>query len=418
MWLAAALLPLCLRAEPVAAVSIELKDVAADRVERQRKAIEGNLPLAGTPDLSRFDERLSAQDLKLGAAVFIRIFKSESELEVWMEKDDRFVRFATYPICHWSGTLGPKVREGDKQAPEGFYTITRRQLHLAGRWPRSLNLGFPNVFDKSLSRTGNYILIHGGCSSVGCFAMTNTVIEEVFRLSTGALASGQTYIPVHVFPFRMTQGNLAAHMDNEWAGFWANLKEGYDAFERTRVPPRVSVCEGKYQVRATAPEEVGDLGPLGWCGATAAAVRDLDRWYATASLRPSKWLDRRTASRISSRRAFLADLRRRLPHLSIVPTPERLKAVAVTDSGEYERAVPSLGMAALARLSQRASVHSTPSSCSPKLASCRKHMAMMNNIADRRHAERMAAARKRALRIEASIKEARTGRRSRTANRR
>lgn len=415
--LGAALLPSWLLASPAGAVSIELKDVAADRVERQLKAIEGNLPLAGTPDLARFDERLAKHGLQLGAAVFMRIFKSESELEVWMEKDGRFVHFATYPICHWSGTLGPKVREGDKQAPEGFYTITRRQLHLAGRWPRSLNLGFPNVFDKSLSRTGNYILIHGGCSSVGCYAMTNTVIDEIFRLSTGALAAGQTYIPVHVFPFRMTVRNMAAHKDSEWAGFWANLKEGYDAFERTTVPPRISVCEGKYQVRTSTPAEVGDLGPLGWCGATAAALRNLDRWYQAAALRPSTSQNRERSGRISHGRAFLADLKLRFPHLSDVPSPERMRAVTVADSGEYEKAVPGRGIA-LAKLAREVRVRSTQSSCSLLRASCRKHTAMLAGIAERRHSDRVAASRKRALRSEAALKDARNNRKTRTATRR
>jgi murein L,D-transpeptidase YafK len=398
------------------AVTIELKDVAADRIERQRRAIEGHLPLAGTPDLSRFGERLAEAGLKAGDPVLIRIFKAESELEVWMRKDDKFVLFATYPVCHWSGTLGPKVREGDKQAPEGFYTITRRQLHLAGRWPRALNLGFPNVFDKSLARTGNYILIHGGCSSVGCFAMTNTVIEEVFRLTTGALAAGETYVPVHVFPFRMTSANLARHEGSEWRAFWANLKEGYDAFERTRLPPRVSVCDGKYQFQDLAPGEVGGQSPLGWCGATAAALSNMDRWYAAARLRPSSWLQA-NSERISRARAHLVDLKRRLPQLAQVPSRAMMRAVAVEDTGVYERAA-TLPAAALRRLAAMApnQVTSTSRSCSPQRASCRKHLAMIEVVAERKRVLQVAAARKRALQLEGAVKEPRRGR-SRTATR-
>jgi hypothetical protein len=93
-------------------------------------------PLPGTPDLARLDERLAAHGVKLGVPVVVRIFKLESELELWVEKDGRFVRFATYPVCLWSGRLGPKLREGDRQAPEGFYTVAAEQLNPNSRWHR------------------------------------------------------------------------------------------------------------------------------------------------------------------------------------------------------------------------------------------------------------------------------------------
>jgi len=235
------------------AISIELKDVAADRIERQRAFVEGRLPLPNTPDTSRFQQRLSAAGLSVGAPVLMRIFKETSELEIWIEKDDRFVLFATYPMCHWSGTLGPKQREGDKQTPEGFYTITSRQLHHIGRWPVAINLGFPNAYDSAHNRDGSYILMHGGCSSVGCFAMTNPVIGEIYALAKAAIRNGQRYIPVHVFPFRMTDEAMAAHESSPWRDFWVSLKAGYASFERTRNPPKVSVCKGEYHIEdATA----------------------------------------------------------------------------------------------------------------------------------------------------------------------
>jgi murein L,D-transpeptidase YafK len=258
------------------ALSIELKDAAPDRVERQRAAALGRLPLPGTPDVTRTAERLAEKGFSPGASMLLRIFKAESELEIWLEKDGRFEHFATYPICHWSGTLGPKQREGDKQTPEGFYTITSRQLHHVGRWPRSLNLGFPNAFDQAMGRSGSYILVHGGCSSVGCFAMTNPVIGEIYDLAAAALRSNQRHIPAHVFPFRMTQENLAKHATSEWAGFWANLKEGYDSFEKTRQAPRVSVCSNRYHVEDGSPREAGVQNPLAVCGGTAAAIRSSD----------------------------------------------------------------------------------------------------------------------------------------------
>ena len=238
---------------PVTAFEIVLKDVAPDRIERQRAEARGQVPLPGTPDIGRFAERLAEKGLKLGNHVFLRIFKEESELEVWMAKGDAYVHFATYPICFWSGSLGPKLAEGDKQTPEGFYTVTRRQLHLIGRWPRSLNLGFPNVYDRSHRRTGSYILIHGGCSSVGCYAMTDDVRRELYDLVARAIRRGrQRWVHVHAFPFRMTDENMDRHRGSEWADFWANLKQGYDLFEETRVPPQVGVCDGRYAfARAT-----------------------------------------------------------------------------------------------------------------------------------------------------------------------
>lgn len=276
---------------PVAAsaVTIELKDVAPDRVERQRKFVEGSLPLPETPDLSRFDERLSKFGAAAGAPLLIRIFKAESQLEVWMRKGETFELFATYPICHWSGTLGPKIKEGDKQTPEGFYTVTQRQLHRIGRHPRSLNLGFPNAFDKSLSRTGSYILVHGACSSVGCFAMTNAVIEEIYGLTSAAIKAGQGDVPVHVFPFRMTEANLDKHKSSPWIDFWQNLKQGHDVFESTRRAPRVSVCNNRYEFAVPAPAEGGETSPLAVCGATAAAIENSAPLYNSAALQPVLW---------------------------------------------------------------------------------------------------------------------------------
>lgn len=252
----AALAALAVQAAPASAITIELKDVAPDRIERQRAAEDGRLPLPKTPDTTRLSERLAAAGLKSGAPMLMRIFKASSELEVWMEKGDSYVLFATYPICHWSGTLGPKLKEGDKQTPEGFYTLTNRQLRHLGRWRLAMNLGFPNAFDRTHKRDGSYILMHGGCSSVGCFAMTNPVISEVYGLAKAAIKDGQRHLPVHVFPFRPTEGAMAQHAESPWHGFWTSLKAAYTSFERTRRPPRISVCEGSYHVEDARPKAV------------------------------------------------------------------------------------------------------------------------------------------------------------------
>jgi murein L,D-transpeptidase YafK len=282
----AALLALALAATGAAALIVELKDVAPDRIERQRANTIGQLPLPNTPSIAQLDARLAEKGLALGNSAFIRIFKAESELEVWLLKEGRFVLFATYPICFWSGTLGPKLHEGDKQSPEGIYSISARQLHFVGRWPRSIDLGFPNALDKALSRTGSYILIHGGCSSTGCFGMTNPVIEEIFRITERALKAGQRWVQVQVFPFRLTEANLGAYTSHEWHAFWRNLKVAYDSFEHTHLPPRVSVCEGRYRVEdayvATRVAQGGSRS-IRDCGVGVIAASQSDRKLQTTA---------------------------------------------------------------------------------------------------------------------------------------
>jgi murein L,D-transpeptidase YafK len=220
----------------------------AIRLEREYRATlaDFGITLPGTPDLADFDGRLKAHGVALGTPVFFRIFKREFELELWLLRDGRFHRFATYPICRWSGRLGPKLVQGDRQAPEGFYTVDEQALNPDSKWHRSFNLGFPNAFDRAHGRTGSLIMVHGGCGSIGCFAMTNPVIDEIWRLITAALRNGQKRFQVQVFPFRMTDGNLARHADSPLAPFWTNLKMGYDLFEAELMPPKVSVCQGRY----------------------------------------------------------------------------------------------------------------------------------------------------------------------------
>jgi murein L,D-transpeptidase YafK len=211
-----------------------------------RALFQAGETLPGTPDLARFEERLAAHGVKRGAPVYIRIFKLESELELWVQKGDRFERFATYPICVWSGRLGPKLREGDRQAPEGFYTVDAEQLNPNSRMHRSFSLGFPNVFDQAHGRTGSFIMVHGGCASIGCFAVTDPGVDEIWRMVTAALEGGQARFPVHVFPFRMSDRALNFRKGYRWHDFWSDLKKGYDLFQPSRIPPAVSVCNGRY----------------------------------------------------------------------------------------------------------------------------------------------------------------------------
>ena len=192
---------------------------------------------------------LGKKRMELQAPVFIRIYKEELELEVWKRRDDgRFYHFKTYPICNWSGELGPKLKEGDRQAPEGFYTVSREQMHPNSRYHLALNLGYPNPFDKSHRRTGDALMIHGGCASVGCYAMTDALMEELYALVREAFSGGQDVVHVHAFPFRMTPANMARHSKSRWRSFWRTLKEGYDYFELTRQVPTVVVCNRRYLV--------------------------------------------------------------------------------------------------------------------------------------------------------------------------
>ena len=175
-------------------------------------------------------------------------FKEESILEVWVKKSHSYILFKRYPICAYSGNLGPKLKTGDKQSPEGFYTVKTYQLNPNSKYYLAFNLGYPNAYDKAHKRTGSYLMVHGECSSVGCYAMTNAKIEEIYALLEGALKHGQPYVQVHAFPFTMTDKNMARHSDNRWYNFWTELKEGYDYFEAEKLPPQIKVKNGHYTI--------------------------------------------------------------------------------------------------------------------------------------------------------------------------
>ena len=187
-----------------------------------------------------------AAGFRLGDPAFVRIFKQENRLEVWMAHGDRFELFRAYPICKFSGELGPKLAEGDHQAPEGFYQIAKSQMNPKSRHHLAFNLAFPNVYDRNNGRTGTYLMVHGGCSSAGCYAVTDEKVDEIYAIVEAAHNRGQKEVPVHIFPFEMTDAAMAAHGDSEWADFWANLKTGYDLFEQTGVPPVVGACGTTY----------------------------------------------------------------------------------------------------------------------------------------------------------------------------
>jgi murein L,D-transpeptidase YafK len=196
------------------------------------------------------------------APVLIRTYKEEHTLEVW--KQDRAGKFAllkSYPICKYSGKLGPKIAQGDYQAPEGFYDITPDQMNPQSSEYLSFNIGFPNAFDQSLGRTGSFLMVHGGCRSVGCYAMTDYGIEEIYGLVYEAFQGGQAKIQLQAFPFRMTTANFVRHEQDPNASFWQMLKTGSDAFLETGYPPTVAVCDQRYVFNLLMNTNLDPSGP-------------------------------------------------------------------------------------------------------------------------------------------------------------
>lgn len=186
--------------------------------------------------------------------IVVRIFKEEAELEVWkQDATGRFQILKTYPICRWSGDLGPKLYEGDRQAPEGFYTITPELMNPNSNFYLSINLGYPNAFDKAHKRNGSFLMIHGDCWSSGCYAMTDEQISEIYSLARDSFLSGRPSFQVQAYPFRLTPANLARHRNSPNLAFWKMLKVGNDHFETTRLEPKVDVCDRRYVFDAQPP---------------------------------------------------------------------------------------------------------------------------------------------------------------------
>ncbi|MGJ8528963.1 L,D-transpeptidase family protein [Maritalea sp.] len=223
-----------------------------------------NIPLTSLTKV-----RLNQMGSSEGSPMLVRIFKRESELEVWkkVKKTGKFAHFRTYKICAWSGDLGPKFREGDRQSPEGFYDVTPGLMNPRSNYFLAFNLGFPNRFDRSHGRTGSNIMVHGDCSSRGCYAMTDEKIGEIYALARETFKGGAKSFQVQVFPFRMTATNLAEFSDSKHMKFWRDIKVGYDHFEITKERPSWSVCSGRY-----------GINKAGGCGNTTLNASDQKRY--------------------------------------------------------------------------------------------------------------------------------------------
>jgi len=209
---------------------------------------------------------MEKKDMAKDSPILVRLFKEEAELEVW--KQDRTGRYAllkTYPICRWSGDLGPKVKEGDRQAPEGFYDITPGLMNPNSQYYLAFNLGYPNAYDRSWDRTGAHLMVHGDCSSRGCYAMSDEQISEIFAMGRESFFAGQQSFQVQALPFRMTPANMAKHRNSPHFAFWKMLKQGSDNFEVTRMEPKIDVCERRYVFNAQT--DSSSFNPKGKCPA-------------------------------------------------------------------------------------------------------------------------------------------------------
>ena len=200
------------------------------------------------------------------SAVLIRTYKKEAEFEIWkMKPDGRYTYLKTFPMCRWSGQLGPKMREGDRQVPEGFYHITPGQMNPTSQYYLSFNVGYPNAYDRAQGASGGSIFVHGACSSAGCFSMTDAQIDQIYAVAREAFNGGQQAIQMQSYPFRMTAENLAKYRSDPNIGLWKQLKEGADNFEVSKQDVNVGVCGRHYVFNTTTP--ASHMDPSGPCPA-------------------------------------------------------------------------------------------------------------------------------------------------------
>ncbi|RWN65357.1 MAG: murein L,D-transpeptidase [Mesorhizobium sp.] len=225
-------------------------------------------PQANKPLPDKILAGMKAKGMTRTSPVMARIFKEEGKLEIWKAKTNgRYDLVASYDICKWSGKLGPKFTEGDRQAPEGFYTVRPAQMNPRSSYHLAFNIGYPNAYDRVNGRTGSHLMVHGACSSSGCYSMTDAQIEQIYAFGRDAFQGGQTEFQIQAFPFRMTAANMARYRKDPNYEFWKMLKVGYDNFEITKVPPKVDVCEKRYVFNQVAADGA-TFDPAGACPTT------------------------------------------------------------------------------------------------------------------------------------------------------
>jgi len=286
--------------------------------------------------------KMASMNIDRNAPVTFRIFKEEGRLEVWKaDRSNRFQMIKSYQICAWSGKLGPKIKEGDRQAPEGFYPLGPQHLNPNSQYYLAINTGFPNRFDQSNGFFGTNLMIHGACSSSGCYSMTDEQIIEIFAFARDAFKGGQKAIQLQAYPFRMTAENMARHRDNPNIEFWKMLKVGYDHFQLTKRPPEVAVCDKKYvfnQVKADGtPFAGGQCDGISTAPQLQAALAANEKSYAAEYAKAMKkydgtvWLEPSEAQR----KAIVAD-KRKGRELAYAPTGNSIDAGKLMTVREIE----------------------------------------------------------------------------------
>jgi murein L,D-transpeptidase YafK len=284
---------------------------------------------------------MQAKNMPRNSPIMIRILKEEGKLEIWKAKaDNRFDIIKSYDICAWSGKLGPKVKEGDRQAPEGFYSLTPAHLNPNSKYYLAINTGYPNRYDAANGRNGTNLMIHGACSSSGCYSMTDEQILEIYAFARDAFKGGQTTVQLQALPFRMTADNMARHRDSENYSFWKMIKAGYDNFEVTKRPPDVAVCDKKYVFNQ---EAKGPLNAAGSCPSMAtppALVSALSSYDKTYDLAYEKAVDK-LSNKVwyepseAERKAVVAE-KRKGRDLAYAPTGTSLEAGKLMSQSEFQ----------------------------------------------------------------------------------
>ncbi|HXX08124.1 MAG TPA: L,D-transpeptidase family protein [Pseudolabrys sp.] len=241
---------------------------------------------------------MATKNMDKESPILARIFKEESELEIWKQnRGGEFVLLKTYPICRWSGDLGPKKKEGDRQAPEGFYTITPGQMNPNSNYYLAFNTGFPNAYDRAMGYTGSELMVHGDCSSRGCYAMTDEQIQEIYALARESFFGGQKAFQLQAYPFRMTALNMAKHRNNPNFAFWKMLKQGYDHFDATHQEPKVAVCDRHYVFDAATPDD--STRALSFNAKGACPAYQVDKTVADAVIEHTRQEQQKMASYIA-----------------------------------------------------------------------------------------------------------------------
>ncbi len=248
---------ICCLGLPLFAVGEETEKPAPVMIDRTIPPGELRAAAAAANVSPALTRDLTAVGLSFGDPVFIRAFKEENQLELFVRNRStgKFVLFRTYPIAAASGALGPKLAEGDGQVPEGFYVVPPSAMKPDSQFYLAFNIGFPNEFDRAHQRTGSFIMVHGNSVSIGCLAMTDEKIEEIYTLCAAAQSGGQPYFHIHIFPFRMTEERMTKAAGNPNEDFWKNIREGDELFEKNQTPPKVNVANGRYVFEENEPQK-------------------------------------------------------------------------------------------------------------------------------------------------------------------